>query len=133
MIKASSARVTTFNHFLILLESRIDSLLIRLNWVYSKHVIRQILRYKWFLVNDIAVTFPNYILSNFDYLSIEDNQKLKIYELLINKIKKKNFFYKPPLYLEVNYNTLTCFIIRKFLSRTMFDILLYLRVNPYFI
>ena len=64
-----------FNFFLTLLESRIDSLLIRLNWVHSKHMIRQMLRKKWFLVNDVSVLYPNYILSNFEFLTVHEKKK----------------------------------------------------------
>lgn len=117
MLKASSARIVTLNHFLTLLESRVDSLLIRLNWVYSKHMIRQILRKRWFLVNGHAVTYPNYILTNFDCLTVKDSKKEEIYDFLEQRVEKKDFFYRPPFYLEVNYKTLTCFIIRKLLLR----------------
>lgn len=33
MLKASTGRVVIFNYFLTLLESRVDSLIIRLNWL----------------------------------------------------------------------------------------------------
>jgi ribosomal protein S4 len=117
VLKACSARIVTLNHFLTLLESRIDSLLIRLNWVYSKHMIRQILRKRWFLVNGMSVTYPNYVLTNFDCLSVDDLKKKEIFEYLEHRLEKKDFFYRPPFYLEVNYKTLTCFIIRKLFLR----------------
>lgn len=117
-LKASSARIVTLNHFLALLESRIDSLLIRLNWVYSKHMIRQILRKRWFLVNGLPVTYPNYILSNFDLLSVANFKKIEVFEYLDERLKKNDFFYRPPFYLEVNYKILTCLVIHKFVSRT---------------
>lgn len=115
--KASTGRLVIFNYFLTLLESRIDSLLIRLNWVRSKHMIRQLLRKKWFLVNDSPVTFTNFILTNFECLTIFTEKKREIFTQLKERIKYKNFFFKPPFYLEVSHRTFSCLIIQKFVKR----------------
>jgi len=115
--RATRGRIVMFNFFLTLLESRIDSLLIRLNWVHSKHMIRQMLRKKWFLVNDVSVLYPNYILSNFEFLTVHEKKKEILYKELIKRVRLHHFFYKPPFFLETNHRSLTCLIIQQFVKR----------------
>lgn len=116
-VRARKARVVLFNHFLTLLESRIDSLLIRLNWVYSKHQIRQLLRQKWFLVNGARIMYTNYLLSGFQCLSVRSRYKKQIFEKMFHRIRKRLFFHRTPYYLEVNFRTLTCILIPHFVTR----------------
>jgi len=116
-LKASTGRVVIFNYFLTLLESRIDSMLIRLNWVPSKHMIRSALRRKWFLVNQHPVIFTNFLLTNFECLTVVNSKKFEIFKDLQKRVQQKFFFYKPPFYLEVNHKTLSCLIIQKFVKR----------------
>lgn len=116
-LKSSTGRVVIFNYFLTLLESRIDSLIIRLNWVKSKHMIRQLLRKKWFLVNDFPIVYTNYLLSNFECLTVDITKKTEYFNDLLKRIKLKHFFYRPPFFLEVNHKTLSCLIIQKFVCR----------------
>lgn len=117
-LKASTGRVVIFNYFLTLLESRIDSLIIRLNWVDSKHIVRQLLRKKVFLVNNYPIVYTNYIVSNFECLTINTPNKKNLFDSFFQRVKKKYFFYRPPFFLEVNHKTLSCLIIQKFVSRT---------------
>lgn len=116
-LKASTGRVVIFNYFLSLLESRIDSLIIRLNWVGSKHIIRQLLRKKVFLVNNYPIVYTNYLVSNFECLTINLEKKKTLFDDLFKRIKKKHFFYRPPFFLEVNNKTMSCLIIQKFVHR----------------
>lgn len=96
-------------------------------------MIRQLLRKKWFLVKNIPVLYTNYILTNFDILSVNLNYKQQTFEELQLRVKKHHFFYRPPIYLEFNHKTMTCLIIQKFVKRNMLNILLHLKVKLYFI
>jgi hypothetical protein len=96
-------------------------------------MIRQLLRKKWFLVNDSPVTFTNFILTNFECLTIFTEKKREIFTQLKERIKYKNFFFKPPFYLEVSHRTFSCLIIQKFVKRNMLNILLSLKVKHCYI
>ena len=120
--KARTGRIACFNYFLCLLESRIDSLILRLNWVHCRHQIRQLLRERRFLVNDRPPLHPNVIINNFDFVTINyfgSRQYLKVfYKILRQKVRKHRYFARPPFFLEVNHKTLTAILVRKLMSRT---------------
>jgi len=115
--KARKGHTLIFNFFLCLLESRIDSLLIRLNWVRTKHMIPVLLKKKRFLVNHIPVVYPNYILKDNSILSIRRFYRKLAFEQLKGRQKKRIFFYKTPFYLEVNNKIMSCLIIKSFVKR----------------
>lgn len=92
-------------------------------------MIRQLLRKKLFLVNDFPITFTNYILTNFECLTLYGEYKRNIYKKLQESVKFKKFFYRPPFYLEVNHKTFSCLVIQKFVKRDMLNILLSLKVK----
>lgn len=80
-------------------------------------MIRQLLRKKWFLVNDFPIVYTNYLLSNFECLTVDITKKTEYFNDLLKRIKLKHFFYRPPFFLEVNHKTLSCLIIQKFVCR----------------
>jgi len=116
--KACSSRISTFNCFLFLLESRIDSIIIRMNWIHSKHMVRQALRKMWFLVNGYPVYYTNHILSNFSYVTPHKDKMKYTFDILKHRLQKKQFFYKPPYFLEINYKILTCLVVQNLVKKT---------------
>lgn len=94
-------------------------------------MIRQLLRKKFFLINDYPVIYTNYLVSSFECLTINGSKKKELFDDLLIRVKKKFFFYRPPFFLEVNHKTMSCLIIQKFVKRDILNILLSLRVNHY--
>lgn len=97
--------------------------------VYSKHMIRSLLRKKLFLVNDYPIIYTNFILTNFECLTIRNSEKKKTFEDVRKRLASGSFFYRPPYYLEVNHKTFSCLIIQKFVERDMLNTLLSLKVK----
>lgn len=96
-------------------------------------MIRQLLRKRLFLVNDYPVVYTNYLVSNFECLTIDMKKKKFFFDSFFSRIKDKHFFYRPPFFLEVNHKTMSCLIIQKFVHRDISNILLSLIVNHYYI
>ena len=96
--------------YLLLLESRIDVILYRINFLSSVYMIRQYIKHKTILINNKVVQNCNCRLKYYDILSFKNNKlKLKVLNLLKNRIKlikKKNlntFEINYPQYYEVFY------------------------------
>jgi hypothetical protein len=103
------------NYFFLLLESRIDSILLRLN-MGNKFLIRQVIREKKVLIENNIITYPNYIVKKFQQISFIKSFKELIYISLFRKIPLKMFFVQPPIYFEINYNTLIILILPKLID-----------------
>merc|ERR1739848_45526 len=83
------------NFFFFLLESRLDSIILRLN-LACKFVVRELIKSKKILVDEKAITYLNYVVKK--------------------RIKTKSFFVQPPFYLEINYRTLIILIVPKLID-----------------
>ena len=98
------------NFFFYKLESRLDSIILRFN-LASKFFIRNFIRNGFVTVNNLKVTYLNYITKVNDIISFDQKKHSFIFTLLKGIIKSKRFFAQPPFYLEINYRTLCITLI----------------------
>jgi ribosomal protein S4 len=103
------------NFFFFKLESRLDSILIRLN-IGAKFFIRKIIKSNLVLINNIEVNYLNFIVKPHDIISFKKEFKKKLYKIFYNVVKFKRFFAQPPFYLEINYRTLSIVLIPKLID-----------------
>jgi ribosomal protein S4 len=103
------------NFFFFKLESRLDSILLRLN-IGAKFFIRKIIKSNLVLVNNLQVNYLNFIVKPNDIISFKKLFKYKLYKIFYNVIKFKRFFAQPPFYLEINYRTLSIILIPKLID-----------------
>jgi len=103
------------NFFFSLLESRIDSIVLRLN-IASKFVLREVIKAGRVLVDDIPRSYPNYIVKKGCVVTFRRDIKAKVYDSLLYKIPRKVFFVQPPFYLEINYRTLMILVVRSLID-----------------
>jgi len=105
------------NYFLFLFERRIDSILIRLNIFKSKSMVRHFIRLGHVLVNGKKVTYCNYIVKDYDFITFEDEKiRLKLFNSIKYNINNNYHYISPPYYLEINYKIMTIMIISKFIK-----------------
>jgi hypothetical protein len=103
------------NFFFYLLESRIDSIILRLN-LGCKFIIREVIKSKKILVEKVPISYPNYIVKKKNFVSFIDRFKKIVYSSLRRKIPIKMFFSQPPYYLEINYRTLIIVLVPKLID-----------------
>jgi hypothetical protein len=80
-------------------------------------MIPVLLKKKRFLVNQVPIVYPNYILKDNSILSIRRFYRKLAFEQLKGRQKKRIFLYKTPFYLEVNNKIMSCLIIKSFVKR----------------
>lgn len=104
--------------YLLLLETRIDVILYRVNFLPSVYMIRQFIKYKLIKVNDNIVTSCNYRLKYYDILSFKNKKtKINVLRLLKSRLKsvkkenKNTFEINYPNYYEVFYPLLYATIL----------------------
>jgi len=103
------------NFFFFLLESRLDSIILRLN-LACKFVVRELIKSKKILVDEKAITYLNYVVKKNSFVTFIESFKATIYYTLKKRIKTKSFFVQPPFYLEINYRTLIILIVPKLID-----------------
>lgn len=100
------------NYFFFKLETRLDSILLRLN-IGTRFFIRNLIRSKLILVDGNIVTYPNFYIKKNNMISFKKILKKKLYYILINNLKTKRFFVQIPYYIEINFRTLCLILIPK--------------------
>lgn len=103
------------NHFLFLLESRVDSIILRFN-IASKYVVREFIKAKKVLVDGKVVKDLNFVVRKYSFVSFKEKYFPDIYKKLRKKISTKKFFVQPPYYYEINYRTLMILIVPKLMD-----------------
>lgn len=103
-------------NFLILLESRIDTILYRTGFVSSIFEARQIISHKKILVNDKVVNIKSYLLQPKDILSIHPKDYQRVKTNLIKRIYNRSIMFYNVNYYETNYNILKTLFIPKLLK-----------------
>lgn len=106
-------------NFLFNLESRIDTILYRLNFSNSPGFIRQFIKHKGVLVNNKLITTPSFQLSLNDSLSFVD-KKDAFNKIYFNFIKRLVFM-SLPVYYEVNFRLM----VVKFILVPRLDMIFY--------
>lgn len=87
-----------------------DSIIIRFN-LANKFFVRNFIRNGFVTVNNLKVTYLNYITKVNDIISFDQKKRALIFTLLKGAVKLKRFFAQPPFYLEINYRTLCITLI----------------------
>lgn len=103
------------NYFFLLLESRLDSIILRLN-LGCKFIMRELIRKKKVLVDNKKISYLNFIVKKNQIISFDQRLVDTVYESLDHKIPIKMFFVQPPFYFEINYRTLMILIIPKLMD-----------------
>ena len=73
--KAEKLKGETGTNMLQLLESRLDNVVFRLGFAPTRPAARQLVNHKHFLVNNIAVNIPSYVLKIGDTISVRNKSK----------------------------------------------------------
>lgn len=92
-------------NFLFLLESRIDTVLYRLNMSASSSYIRQYIRHKGVLINNKLIKTPSHQIKFNDTLSFSN--KKEIFNQLFYNFQKRIIFMSIPFYYEVNFRIMS--------------------------
>jgi ribosomal protein S4 len=103
------------NYFFFKLESRLDSILLRLN-LGTKFYIRRLIKSNLILVNNLQINYLNFIIKPLDIVSFKKELKKQLYARFVGIVKFKRFFAQPPFYMEVNYRTLCILLIPKLID-----------------
>lgn len=96
--------------FFYCLESRLDVILYRSNFVDSIFVARQIINHKKVLINGRVVNKPGYRLSLNDMIIVTD--PILSYNKIKSKLRKNSIICNYPSYLEVNYKLASIILIQ---------------------
>jgi len=102
------------NNAFSILESRIDSILYRSNFVKTLPLGRQLILHGYVYINGHVVTKYSYCLRPGDILALRRDYQRKFFSMLKIKIKKGGFLCYHPTYLETNYKLLTIMLIGHF-------------------
>lgn len=87
--------------FLLLLETRLDTILFRLNVMMTPFHGRQFLRHQGLLVNGRCVKLPSFCVSFFDIIGFRNNAFF--FKYILARFKKRTIFMSLPFYYEVNF------------------------------
>lgn len=95
----------------ILLESRLDILLFRLNLVKTPRTARHFIRCKKIKVNNKPISRLNQQLYINDVISFKKELAMKFYDNINIKLNLNQILFNYPKYLEINYNLMKCLFI----------------------
>ena len=109
--KVNTRRLDFESKLCFLLESRLDILLFRLNFVKTPREAREYIKCKKVKVNDKIINTLNYQLYINDIITFDKNLSINFYENLLNNLEKKKILFNYPRYLEVNYYLMKCLFI----------------------
>jgi len=105
--KARQSR-SVFIQFFRLLETRVDTLVFRLNLSESSGEARQLVNHRNFLINGKVVGFPSASIDMFDVFSVKN--KNFFYNKSISLFKKGVIVFSVPVYLEVNFRIMSAIV-----------------------
>ena len=109
--KVNTRRLDFESKLCFLLESRLDILLFRLNFVKTPREAREYIKCKKVKINDKIVNTLNYQIYINDIITFDKNLSITFYENLLNNLEKKKILFNYPRYLEINYNLMKCIFI----------------------
>jgi small subunit ribosomal protein S4 len=95
--------------FLKYLESRLDFLIYRMNFVNNSREGRFLINHGNFLVNGKQTFFPSQQIESFQIITVLN--KNFFYKKILENILNFNFFINIPLYIEMNYRILSGVLI----------------------
>lgn len=109
--KVNTRRLDFESKLCFLLESRLDILLFRLNFVKTPREAREYIKSKKVKINDKTINSLNYQLYINDIITFDKNLSINFYENLLNNLEKKKVLFNYPRYLEINYDLMKCLFI----------------------
>jgi ribosomal protein S4 len=107
-LRKARQKRSVFVQFFRLLETRVDTLVFRLNLTESSGEARQLVNHRNFLINGKIVGFPTASIDMFDVFSVKD--KKLFYEKSLSLFKKGVVLFSLPGYLEVNFRIMSAII-----------------------
>lgn len=109
--KINTRRLDFESKICFLLESRLDILLFRLNFVKTPKEARTYIKCKKIKVNDNTINTLNYQLYINDIITIEKELSVIFYRNLYFKLTNKKILFNYPKYVEMSYNLMKCIFI----------------------
>lgn len=103
-LMAQKRKYDLVDSFIGLLESRLDTILYRLNFISHIKEAKTILRNKFIFVNGIAISQHNYLLNPGDKIKVSRAYMKQV--KIKDDLRSSNFFVSFPSYFEVNYRLL---------------------------
>ncbi len=100
---ASKKKGKTVNNLLSSLESRLDSVVYRMNFALTIFQSKQIINHGHILVNGKTVNISNFKLKNGDLIQVSENYVPNVSKSITQLLEKGHFMESLPPYLEVNY------------------------------
>ena len=94
------------DNFIGLLESRLDTIVYRMNFVPTPFAARQLINHGAFLVNGKKATIKSTLLKVGDCVEVSDKAWSRVYHTMEKRVKVESFIRPVPSYLEVNYSIL---------------------------
>ena len=104
------------SNFIILLESRLDTVLYRAGIVSSIFEARQLISHKKVLINNNIINIRSYNLNSSDILSLDSKVFNNVKSNMVNRIYNKSILFYNINYIEVNYKLLNMLFIPKLLK-----------------
>lgn len=107
------------NKFFFLLESRLDSIVQRLN-IATKFILRQVIKAKFILVDKIPISYSNFVVKEGSIVTFSKKYNFgkSVYKTIKDKVSRNLFYVQPPFYLEINYCTLKVFVVKNLIDPT---------------
>jgi ribosomal protein S4 len=106
--KLKSTRQGAADIFLNSLETRLDTILYRANFVCSVSTAKQWIVHGNVYVNNKRILSSNYLLKTGDLIKISK----KLHPIVRQNLIKSKFWPYPPIHLEINFKTLSIYNIR---------------------
>lgn len=94
------------DNFVGLLESRLDSIVLRMNFAPTPFAARQMISHGMFLVNGRSVSIKGTLLKSGDCIEVSDKAWFGLCNTIEARFTKEDFIRPVPNYLEVNYSLL---------------------------
>jgi small subunit ribosomal protein S4 len=107
-LKKARKHVTMVLFFFRILESRLDTLIYRLNLIETPAEGRQLINHGNFLINGKISIFPSSNFSLFDVFSVLN--KKYFYQKILNSFQRKIIFKNIPIYIEINFRIMSAVI-----------------------
>lgn len=109
--KVNTRRLDFESKICFLLESRLDILLFRLNFVKNPKEAREYIKCRKIKINDKIINTLNSQLYINDIITFEKELSIIFYKNLLLKLEEKKVLFNYPKYLEMNYNLMKCMFI----------------------
>lgn len=108
-VKKSTIFNKLYLNFLKFLETRLDSIICRMNFVTGSRESRHLINHRNFLIDGKIGTFGSQNIKNFQIISVVNKELF--YDKILKKIYSFKFFINTPVFIEINYRILSGILI----------------------